>query len=354
MAAIKAKMTADVDGLVQRFFPNARKTKQEWVLGGLDGSKGTRLCIRRTGHKAGWWKNFASGEGGDIITLVAHARRDGDIGGAIRWARDYYNLGETDQNEVARINREAQETAERQARQDALDQIKIQKAALYHYLQGVPIRGTMAETYLTGRGIDFRWLGRYPNCLRFHAAMRCPVSGRERPAMLASLHNGAGDLVSFQRYFLMAHADGSVTTASTAKGGDLEKAKLAYSAYAGAWVPLWRGASGKPLRQHPEDHDIGTCEGVEDGLSIAMVRPELRMLPTLSLSNLGNLVLPAHKDLYVCADNDTHPDAIAGFDSSWKRLAARGYNLIETRPPPEHKDFNDWLMAIRPRQQAVA
>ena len=177
--------------------------------------------------------------------------------------------------------------------------------------------------------------------------MRCPVTHQPRPCLLAKLDAPNGEFLTVHRTFLLCHADGRVTKADWKNGGPLEDAKVAFGSYAGGLISVWKGASGKSLRHLVPGEWVAMTEGVEDALTIAMVRPEMRVVSALSLSNIGNVTFPDRLGgLYLCADNDTHPDARKAFRRAKAKLEARGLAVREVRPPPQFKDFNDWAKAL--------
>ncbi|MEJ0047259.1 MAG: toprim domain-containing protein [Rhodospirillales bacterium] len=86
------------------------------------------------------------------------------------------------------------------------------------------------------------------------------------------------------------------------------------------------------------------AEGIETGLSIALACPEFRVVSTVSLSNLGRIVLPAQVlDVIVAADNDTgNPAAEAALNRAVDRLLAEGRVYAVARSS-YGDDFNDGL-----------
>lgn len=352
---IKDRLTGRIDELVLLLFPNASKDGREWRLGSISGEPGTSLGIRRTGHKAGWWKDFSSGEGGDVIDLIAHAnvqglRGDGDVGGAIGWAKRWLNLDVMDQAERGRLERKAERQRKEAANREAAEQADGRRRALGHFLSGQPIRGTPAEDYLVGRHIDFARLGRYPAALRYKE-MKCPETGEMRPCLICAVSDPQGGVMTIHRIFLHRQLNGLWTHAGQGPDAPMRKAKKAYGAYQGGFISCWRGEGNRAISAgHDPQQWIAVTEGIEDALTIAMVRPDLRVLAAISLSNMGNVQTPACAGLYLCADNDTHPDAIRQFDAAFALQQQRGlagdYPVRIVRPPEGVKDFNAWAKLL--------
>ena len=113
----------------------------------------------------------------------------------------------------------------------------------------------------------------------------------------------------------------------------------------GAAIYLWRGKSNKPAAGAPAKTDtLVLCEGVEDGLTVALAVPEARVWCAYSLSNLGNIVIPqCAAKVIVCCDNDWgKPGAEKQLASALEKLTAQGVPVFEARSPVG-KDFNDCL-----------
>ncbi|OUM01826.1 hypothetical protein A8M77_14505 [Variovorax sp. JS1663] len=55
--------------IARHLLPQGKKASGEWKAGNTSGETGDSLSVRLTGAKAGVWKDFASGEGGDLLDL---------------------------------------------------------------------------------------------------------------------------------------------------------------------------------------------------------------------------------------------------------------------------------------------
>ena len=121
--------------------------------------------------------------------------------------------------------------------------------------------------------------------------------------------------------------------------------KMTLGRYRGGAIRLWRGASGKPLKQAPAGDVVCVTEGIEDGLTVALAKPEWRVLCAVSLANMGALKLPDHVSVVIAADNDTNPKALNAFDRAGRLLAAGGRQVLVARAS-KGKDFNDLLRGV--------
>ena len=68
-------LARDVDGIVRKLLPNAKKSGQEYQVGSIGGEKGQSLRVHASGSKAGVWTDFAdSAKGGDLLDLWREVR----------------------------------------------------------------------------------------------------------------------------------------------------------------------------------------------------------------------------------------------------------------------------------------
>lgn len=84
-------MAADAASIATYLLPQGKKASGEWKAGSVSGEAGQSLSVRLTGAKAGVWRDFASGEGGDLIDLWA-AVRGGSIAEALAEAKQYLGI----------------------------------------------------------------------------------------------------------------------------------------------------------------------------------------------------------------------------------------------------------------------
>ena len=159
--------------------------------------------------------------------------------------------------------------------------------------------------------------------------------------MLAAITNGDGEHVATHRTWLARDDAGRWIKAP------LRDAKKTLDSYAGGFIPLWRGASGKPLRSAPIGETVAIAEGIETALSVAVACPELRTLAAVSLGNMARIALPpAVRTVILCADNDgpENVSAARALAETVARFSAEGRQVRVARPPIG-KDFNDTLRA---------
>ena len=67
--AVKRALAARAKEIAEQLLPNGVQERNEWRVGSVAGEKGQSLGVCIAGPKAGVWKDFASGEGGDLLDL---------------------------------------------------------------------------------------------------------------------------------------------------------------------------------------------------------------------------------------------------------------------------------------------
>lgn len=329
---VAAMLARAVDRLAPELLPAGRRRSGYWTCGSVDNEPGASLWVHLHGARAGRWRDGATGEFGDALDLVAATRCGGDRRAAYAWACAWLGLG--GDRPVAPI--QARAPAARAAPDDGGDRRRL---ALRLWLEAQPtIAGTPAAAYLAARGIDLSALGRQPRALRCHARLSHRPSGRAFPALVAAISDVAGAHVATHRTWLAD--DGG-----TWRRAPVEPAKMVLGDFGGGCVRIWRGASGRALRDAPADEPVVIGEGIETCLSIALAVPEYRVLCAVSLSNMGRVALPPQvRQVILAADNDTHPGARAGLSRAVAAHLDAGRDVRVARAEIG-SDFNDTLRA---------
>ena len=62
---ISQLLAKDAESIARMLLPNGKRDGSEWRCGSVDGDEGTSLGVHLTGSKAGVWKDFSGGSGGD-------------------------------------------------------------------------------------------------------------------------------------------------------------------------------------------------------------------------------------------------------------------------------------------------
>jgi twinkle protein len=91
---MNAMLANKADTVARYLLPNGRRRGHEWEVGSLGGEAGKSLKVPVSGPKVGGWRDFATGESGDLVDLWAEIRGM-DISGAMREVGDWLGIGIT-------------------------------------------------------------------------------------------------------------------------------------------------------------------------------------------------------------------------------------------------------------------
>lgn len=207
-----------------------------------------------------------------------------------------------------------------------------------------PMRDTPAQFYLEGRGIDFARLGRLPGAIRYRHDCTNKQLGRKIPAMVSCMIAADGTHQATHRTYLEL-VRGRWVKAS------VEKPKMILGSFAGATIPLHKGASGKRMRDLPPGTDVYVSEGIEDGLSIAMLDADRHVHAAATGGNIGNLPLPpqAGRVIIIGQHDKSGSQAEAALEKQIGALQlANGVARVACIWPAQgFKDFNDMINGRR-------
>ena len=339
-------LAARAPELARELLPAGQRHGQEWRVGSLAGERGRSLAVRLSGPRAGVWCDFASGEAGDALDLVACVLFAGDKRQAVAWSRRWLGLDPAGDAAEAERRRRLTERALARSPEPADDDHRdlVRSVALSKWLAARPeIAGTPVEAYLRARAIDLGVLGRQPRALRFHPGLVCLEAGRQRlPAMVALIVDAAGEPIG-------AHCTWLARDARTGVWGKapVEHPKKVYGRVTGGTIRLWRGASGKALAEAPDGETVAIAEGIEDALTVALECPEWRVLAAVSSGNLRHITLPpAIAEVVLIGQRDgENPGVRLAREAAIDRWLREGRAVREAMPPTGFKDWNAWAMA---------
>lgn len=370
---LKSRLLDRIEDIVHRFCnPGAksfRKGDRYFMLnpGRADRSVGS-FYVTMSGPYAGQWRDYAvpGADGrGDVIDLIGLALSIRSPAEKFKVAREF--LGLDTEDPAARRRREehaARMKAERERRKAALaeEQKKTRKLAAAIWLSGqADLAGTPVDHYLHNRGIDLARLSHMPGAIRFHPACRYyfteeaidPETGevqtrtrwRPMPAMLTAFAMGR-EIIDCHRTYL-EKVDGRWVKAR------LDDAKKVFGDYTGGSARL-SGELGPrgghlTLRQAPPGARVFITEGIENALSLAMLRA-LRGLPPAYIIaagmiwNMGRVELPPEiASVTLAADNDQGEQAKAALADAIELHSAKGREVRVWRSDVPGEDLNDAL-----------
>jgi hypothetical protein len=343
---IASMLAREILPLCQTILANGVRQGDEWRVGSVAGERGTSMGVRLTGPRAGVWiDSNKTTDKGDALDLVAAVEFGGDKRQALRWARGWLGLEHVDPATLQRVRRQAEAEDDKAARRAAAqDKAKRERASRIFLAAEPKIAGTPVERYLLGRGIDFAAIGRQPGALRYAPELPDPENGELHPTMVAAITGPSGHTIAVHRTFLKVHADGRVTKADIVNANGKPEAKFSLGKYAGGCIRLWRGASGKSLKDAVAGEWVIIGEGIEDTATAVMAAPEYRALVAVSGGGFQSLKLPeAIGGVILLGQNETNAKAAENWERVIAHYQAMGKRVRIVRPDPAVKDVNDML-----------
>jgi hypothetical protein len=319
IADLSADLADRAESFCLQYFPEGRKQGNYWQVGDTSGAKGQSLAIRlqaQDGRKAGSWQDFATGEYGDLIDLLHERLGSVSLQETLKEVRSF--LGEAPCPAISRDTQRAE-------RPDAASGKRIARARKL-FAAGKPVLGTLAATYLQGRGIS-----RFGPALRYHPRVFLwqgegdPDPPQRVPALLAKMTDNRGQITGCARFYLDQSMGGLAA---------IESPKRILGQLHGHAIRFWSGKTRS---------DLIVGEGLENTLSVGTALPEFDLASCLTATHLGLFIPPPGIErIWIARDNDE-----AGRNASLRlrnRLEMRGIacgNLV-----PSMGDFNDDLRAF--------
>lgn len=331
--------------LAAELLPNGREESGYWRTGSIADDAGQSLAVTLTGADKGMWcDHAASGPegGGNLIQLAALVLFGGDVGKALAWLNSRLGLDGLDPDRLARERAIARARSADAEAVQAEEREQKRRNAQALFLKGQPIGGTPVEAYLATRGILLGELGRVPKSLAWHPEVTNREAGRKLPCMLASIVDLNGRYLATHRTWIAPDGKGGWGKA------DLEQPKMALGSFSGGFIPLWKGSCRASMGAIAAGTDVYVSEGIEDGLSAAMAKSELRVIAAVTLGNIGAIALPDQVGrLVVIGQRDTHPKTLDAMERAIGRQQEAGRDVYLTPPPAGFKDVNEALCAER-------
>ena len=174
-------LSGRAEQLCRELLPNGRREGAEWRVGSVAGESGKSLGVHLFGSKAGVWSDFATGQGGDLLDLVAVVL-DVSIGEAIGWARNWLGLGATVDPSQSPNSKPRPAKAD-QATLTA-DERRRTQLARELWQRALPADDTPAEIYLRLRGVTIK----IPPTIRYLPDAKHGRSGLFLPAFNRRRH----------------------------------------------------------------------------------------------------------------------------------------------------------------------
>ena len=275
--------------------PNAALSSEHELRYGRRGS----LAVHIAGPYAGWFRDHEAGAGGGVLDLVQR-EHGGNRCEALAWLRAHGFLSgrsvpaqQCGPRVVTTRGADARETRDKQAR------------ACQIWKEARPLRGSLADAYLHGRGVEVG----STRALRFHPRLRHPVELDGLPCLVACVQDCGGRFLGVQRTFLQGPHKASV-----------QPVRMSLGKLTGGAVRLAEPADGVLL--------VG--EGIES-TAAAMQRLDLPGWTALGTPALRALVVPeAVREVVIAADRDA--PGLEAAAALAERLEAEGRRVTIVAP----------------------
>lgn len=316
---LSADLADRAESFCRQYFPEGRKQGNYWQIGDTSGTKGQSLAIRlhaQDGRKAGCWTDYATGQYGDLIDLLQERLGSVTLKETLKEARSF--LGEAPCPAVPRDIRNV-------VRPDAASSKRITRARKL-FAAGKPVLGTLAATYLQGRGIT-----RLGPALRYHPGVFLqhgeddPDPPQKAPALLAKITNNRGQVTGCARTYL---------DPSTGGLAEIDSPKRILGQLHGHAIRFWSGEARS---------DLIVGEGLENTLSVGTALLEFDLASCLTATHLGLFIPPPGvKRIWIARDNDE-----AGHNAYMRlRNQLESLGIVYGDLVPNMGDFNDDLRAF--------
>jgi Toprim domain len=310
-ADLAQRLAERAEAVCHYYLPNGVRCGAYWIAGDVAGAKGRSLYVRlraSSNAAAGKFVDAATGDHGDLLDLIRLNRGLTTIREALDEARAFLN-------------------EPRRAFKSVTSEVTTRnpdEAAARLFALTSPVPGTIAETYLRGRGITgdlaYPALGFLASC---YYRAEGSIEPKTLPALIARVTDLNGRTTGVHRTWLRADGSGKADLPEPRKAlGELH---------------------GRGVRFGIPSVVLAAGEGIETMLALRSVLLHLPSVAALSAAHLGALRLPdGLRRLYIACDNDR-----AGLDAGLA-LASRAISqgIAVRLLVPDRKDFNDDLKSL--------
>ncbi len=276
-ADIRERLNDRLEDVLDRYFPAWVKRGQTAYPEPSSKADLGSFHVNLAGDRRGLWFRHSEGVGGDVISLIGYARTGDpkDYPEAFAEARAFLGVASTSAQPTPRPHPDLKGTDDKRKEGN-------RGAAFRIWETGVPIPGTLAETYLRKRGIDIKI--NFPT-LRFVECLDYP-GGFSLPVLVCAVQGSDKSFLGIQRIFL--DEDGGKAS--------VDDPKKALGPIGGGGV--WLG---------PRTETINLAEGVETAFAIRCILGEKEtVVATISTSGMAGFQFPKNvKSALIWPDGDT-------------------------------------------------
>lgn len=374
---VKTGLQDRIGDVCRKLLPRGRDEGGFWVAHNPqenERSHNPALKVRLRGGVAGAWKDWRSGDKGDVLGLVAHCLAT-DVTGALVWGRDFLGLRtmtRADREQMRKVTAARKEQAEaddaqRRARK-LIDADRLFRAGggnkpigpcyvplgTFSYATGATRHPAQlhAEAYFAGRAVPLDLiptLNAYslrfsPQSEWWKGARYSTDEGRRQkiedgplfPAVHAAMRNATGIVTACHLTFL--------DPLRPAKA-PVDQPKLMYGEAKGAVIEISCGPVNKPfwMDDGAQPQPVVLAEGIETALAFATSGVPARVWACGSLSGIGSAPVthPAVSWVLFARDNnDGNAQAQKQFAAALDQLEQSG-KRINVVASHVGDDFND-------------
>lgn len=303
------------------------------------------LIVTLKGSKQGLWYDFNEGRGGMPIDAIMTSRQL-DFKEALKVAGSIAGISSSSVhgNKIRLTQREESKLKEEKIKQNG------QLSAKTIWEGSIPIKGTLAETYLKKHRaikntdqLDIRFWPIGANWINYNDKGELEKKTNKIPALLISAKNTDLQITGVQRIYLDNKTGG--------KNRFMDNPKLSKGTIEGSAAIIQTGMKGSV---------IFIAEGPETAASIAVAFPTATVMASLGISNIKNLTPMIQKlrgqDVIIAGDFDGEKAKTAGMNEEVAdSLRKQGINARVVYPEPlkglKKTDWNDVL--VHQGQEAI-
>lgn len=289
-----------IDEICRNILPNGQRKGRYWKIGNVKGDKGNSMGVCLEGKSTGYWKDFATGECGNVLELIKSVLHL-DTRNAFDWLESRYG----------NANHSIKGSLIKPKTNNSI------AYALQIWELGLVVKGTLGEKYFQSRAI----FKQVPPSIRYINNLRHYPSKSSFPALLCSIQNHLGAIQGVQRIYLSKDGKGKA---------EINPVKM-----------ILGEMKGHAIRLSEASTILGICEGVETALSIIEAGVNFPIWSAISASNMHDIKIPkVVREVIIFPDGDVAGEAAA--IKAAERFFLEGKTVKVARPPKD-KDFNDLL-----------
>lgn len=367
-AEIRVRLLLQVEQLVRELVPDGKVSGSYWI--GRNPTRADRhagsFWVRIREPAAGAWRDEAGVRGvddGDVVDLVRYCMGHRDLSETRVWCLRWLGLadgaaGGPNRAELERRRRAFEERRQREAVDEAKRRAENRRRAFGLWLHAQDLTpasfpGSIVDRYLKSRAIDLvaRFLERgrpLPGAIRFlpvHDYRTADGEIFELPCMVALMTGPDGKPWGVHRTWLEPDGSGKARLPDPQEN---KPRKIWPAGWNGAVIRLAKGAGNHTPEEAARrglTQPLIVGEGIEDGLTAAILDPDARVWAAGTLGNMGLVPVehPCVARVTVLADNDWSAQAQKQLERAVAAMRAKG-RLVAVARSPRGKDFNDLLM----------